>query len=134
MSNIIATVSSINRCDNLNIVKLYFNEQVLSMMSLELQDNIKVGVKVKLSVKPTHVAIGKNVSGLLSYSNQLICTITSIDNGKLLSSIKLKVDEDTTLESIITVNSSSKMDLKVDDNIVAYIKASEISINEVIND
>lgn len=133
MSSLIATVKTIQNCDTLHIVKFECNSQTLSMMSLELDDEIKVGSKVRLVIKPTHIAIAKNFNGEVSYSNKLNCTILSCENGQLLSSIKLKYF-DTILESIITVDSSKRMDLKVGENVTAFIKASEISIGEMIFD
>ncbi len=131
MSDLIATVLEILSCDNLHIVKFTCYTQTLSMMSLDLSQDIKVGTKVKLIVKPTHIAIAKNFSGDVSYSNLFNSTITNIENGKLLSSIELKYF-DTTLESIITLASSKRMDLKVGDSVTAFVKASELSIGEVI--
>ncbi len=133
MSTIIARVSKIQSCESLHIVHFDFNGIYLSMMSLELNENIQVGTKVQLTCKPTHIVIGKNFSGELSVSNTLKCTIESIENGKLLSYIQLKIF-DTILESIITVESSQKMDLKVGDTVTALIKASELSILEVLDD
>jgi len=131
MSYLIATVSKIQNCDALHIVKFECYNQTLSMMSLDLSSNIKVGTKVKLVVKPSHIAIAKNFSGYVSYSNRLDSTIESIENGKLLSSIKLSFF-DTLLESIITLESSQKMNLQAGDKITAFIKASELSIAEVL--
>lgn len=133
MSSFIATVSQIQRCDSLHIVKFDFMGEVLSMMSLELNDKIQVGTKVKLVAKPTHIAIAKKFSGDISYSNQLKCTIKSIKNGELLSSIKLEISG-IVLESIITVASSKRLDLNVDDTVTAFIKASELSIRELMDD
>ena len=130
MSFIQAVVSDIQSCDSLHIVQFECYGETLSMMSLDLDDAVRVGVKVKLVIKPSHIAIAKDFSGEVSYSNQLKTTILSCENGKLLSSIKLKF-YDTTLESIITLNSSQKMGLKVGDNVSAFIKASELSIGEV---
>jgi len=131
MSSLIATVTQIENCDSLHIVKFDCNSQTLSMMSLDLTDAIQVGTKVKLVIKPSHIAIAKNFTGEVSYSNKLETTIMSCTNGQLLSSVKLDFF-DTTLESIITVNSSQKMDLKIGDKVTAFIKASEISIGEVL--
>lgn len=133
MSSIIATVTQIDNCDSLHIVKFDCHNQTLSMMSLDLTDKIKIGTKVKLVIKPSHIAIAKNFSGEVSYSNKLDTIINSIENGQLLSSVKLDFF-DTTLESIITLNSSQRMGLKVGDKVTAFIKASEISIGEVISD
>lgn len=131
MSSLIATVTQIDNCESLHIVKFDYFGQALSMMSLELDDDIKIGSQVNLVIKPSHIAIGKNFSGELSYSNQLLCTIKSCEHGQLLSSVKLDLF-DTTLESIITLNSSQKMDLKVGDKVTAFIKASELSIGKVL--
>jgi len=133
MSSLIATVLQVDNCDSLHIVKFDLHGQTLSMMSLDLSDDIQIGTVVKLVIKPSHIAIAKNFNGEVSYSNKLATTISSIKNGQLLSSVKLDFF-DTTLESIITVNSSKKMDLKVGDQVTAFIKASEVSIGEIIYD
>lgn len=131
MNTIVAEVKEIKSVDNLNIVKFYFAGTTLSMMSLELDKNIKVGVKVKLITKPTHIAIAKEFSGEVSYSNQLEAKIIDIKNGELLSSIKIQIWE-TTLESIITKDSSERMNLHIGDIVTAFIKANELSIIEIL--
>ncbi len=133
MSYLIARVSKIESCDSLHILKFEFHSQTLSMMSLDINPLIKVGTKVKLIVKPSHIAIAKDFTGDVSYSNQLRTTIKSIENGQLLSSIRLHL-YDTTLESIITLTSSKKMNLKAGDSVTALIKASELSISEILDD
>ena len=133
MNTIVAEVKEIKNVDNLNIVKFYFAGITLSMMSLELNENIKVGAKVKLITKPTHIAIAKKFNGEVSYSNQLDAEIIHVENGELLSSIKIRIWE-TTLESIITKASSERMNLQVGDEVTAFIKANELSIVEVLDD
>jgi len=133
MSHFLATVSNIESCESLHIVKFECQGQTLTMMSLDLNDSIKIGTKVRLVTKPSHIAVAKKFSGDISYSNQFFCTIESIENGQLLSSIKLNFF-DTIIESIITLNSSKRMDLKIGDKVTVFIKASELSISEVIND
>ena len=133
MSKLVAKVSKINSLDNLNIVEFDFFGKTLKMMSLGFSSDIQIGTKVNLCVKPTNVAIAKNLSGEISLSNQLFATIENIENGELLSSILLKI-EDCYLESIITKDSSSKMNLKKNDNVLVLIKASNLSIEEVLND
>ena len=127
MNTFNAEVKQIKSVENLNIVKFDFDGITLSMMSLELNDKIKVGTKVKLSTKPTHVAIAKKFSGEVSYSNQLHVKIIHVENGELLSSIKMQIN-DTVLESIITKDSSDRMNLNVGDEVTAFIKANELSI------
>jgi len=127
LNTIKATITDIDSVDNLNIVSFQSGRLSLKMMSLDLSSSIKIGKDVVLYAKPTAVAIAKDFSGMLSYSNRLNAVIKTIDNGKLLSSIGLMV-EDELLESIITVASSKVMDLKIADEVVVLIKASDLYI------
>ena len=103
------------------------------MMSLDLDKNVKIGKKVRLTIKPTSISIAKNLSGEISLSNKIVATIKSIENGQLLCSLLLNLN-DTILESIITADSSKRMNLKENDIVTILIKASDLSIGEVLND
>ena len=133
MSQLVATIKKINSIDNLNIVEFDFHGLTLKMMSLDLNDDVKIGKKVELSVKPSNISIAKNLIGEISLSNQIVATIENLENGQLLSSISLKV-HNTILESIITVDSSKRMNLQIGGNVTILIKASDLSISEVLND
>ena len=133
MSNFIASIKKINSVDNLNIVEFDFNGLTLKMMSLDLNDDVKIGKKVELSVKPSNISIAKNLIGEISLSNQIVATIQSLENGQLLTSVILKIN-DTLLESIITVDSSKRMNLQIGEVVTILIKASNLSIGEVLND
>ncbi len=133
MSRLIATVSKIQNCDSLHIVRFECYGQTLSMMSLDLNTKIEIGTKVRLVVKASHVCIAKNFSGALSYSNQLSTSIKAIENGELLSALTLSYF-DTTLESVITASASREMNLHVGDSVTAFINESELSIGEIIDD
>ena len=127
MSQLVATIKKINSVDNLNIVEFDFNGITLKMMSLDLNKNVQIGKKVKLAVKPTNISIAKNLFGEISLSNQLVVNIKSIENGQLLSSIILEVN-DTIFESIITADSSKRMNLQKNEQVTILIKASDLSI------
>ncbi len=132
MSHLIANVLEIKNSDSLHIVKFKANNQTITMMSLDLDAKIKIGTEVKLIFKPMNIAIAKNFSGDISCSNRLPCRVTSVENGVLLGSIEL-LYFGTTLESIITLDSSKRMNLKVEQEVSAFIKSSDISIGEIIN-
>ena len=133
MSKFIATIKKIQSIDHLNIVEFDFCGLTLKMMSLDLNDDVKIGKKVELSVKPSNISIAKNLIGEISLSNQIVATIQSLENGQLLTSVILKIN-DTILESIITVDSSKRMNLQIGEVVTILIKASNLSIEEVIND
>ena len=103
------------------------------MMSLELNKDLKIGSKVELLVKPTSVAISKKYIENISLSNQALAKIVAVENGELLSSLSLQIN-DTFIESIITKESSQKLDLTKGDIINILIKASDLSIYRILND
>ena len=133
MSQLIATITKISTVDNLNIVEFDFHGNILKMMSLDLGKEVQLGKKVILSVKSTNVSLAKNLSGDLSFSNKIVAIIENVENGILLSSITLKINN-TYIESIITADSSKRMQLQENDSVTILIKASNLSIEEILND
>lgn len=131
MNTLKAQVTQIDSMDNLTIVKFNYAGTALSMMSLGLKD-VKVGSQVILSINASHIAIGKDLKGDISLSNRFDCIIKALDKGKLLSSLKLSINDDS-LSSIITTSSVNRLNLNVGDEVQALVKASEISIKEVIS-
>jgi molybdopterin-binding protein len=133
MSQMVATVKEIENLEQLNIVVFECKNQTLKMMSLDLNPCIQVSKKVILSVKPTNIALAKNIVGEISFSNQLCATIEDITPGKLLCSVKLKW-QGFLFESIITNSSAARMKLQKNDEVTMLIKASDLSIMDVQND
>ncbi|MEA2110613.1 MAG: TOBE domain-containing protein [Campylobacterota bacterium] len=131
MSTLIARIKQIETVDHLNIVTFDFNADELKMMSLELSQQMQVGNKVALGVKPTSVAVAKSINGVLSYSNRLCATVASINSGKLLSSVRLSV-HGAIIESIITRASADIMNLHVNDEVAVLINESDIFVLEVL--
>jgi len=132
MSSFVAIVDTIESQDTLHIVKFVAGDVKLCMMSLQLDPSIQKGVKVKLSVKPTHVVLAKNLNTEISFENRVETTIVSIDSGKLLSSVKVALYK-SFIEAIITKESEKKMGLKVGDKVLALIQASELFIVEILD-
>ena len=139
MSQLLATIETIENVESLHIVTFNCAGQKLQMVSLELPESVQKGKKVTLACKPTSVAIAKptaEVEGfgtMLSYSNQLSVKISSLDEGVLLSSVMLTLG-DFTLESILSTDALSRLDLKQGDEVIALIKSNELSILEVHDD
>ncbi|MDD3324416.1 MAG: TOBE domain-containing protein [Sulfurospirillaceae bacterium] len=132
MNKLPAIVTAIEGEQNLHIIAFDFQGATLKMMGLDLPKGLHVGSHVVLGVKPSHIAIGKNISGDLSYSNQIPATIQTLENGALLSSIVLHVG-DTKVQSFITCSSSKRMNLQVGDKVILLIKASDLFVQEVLD-
>jgi molybdopterin-binding protein len=132
MSKLLAKITQIQNVDNLNIVNFDFYGTKLSMMSLELNNNVVVGAKVILNIKSTSITIAKDFTGELSVSNRLKANIEAIEVGQLLCNIKLSI-ANTIFETIITKDTLKRLDLKISECVDIFIKASELSISEVID-
>lgn len=132
MNRLSAVVTNIEGEQNLHIITFDCEGSSLKMMGLDLPKGLHVKSHVTLGVKPSHVAIAKNLSGELSYSNQLSATIVSVDNGKLLSSILLHV-KNFEMQSFITLSSSLRMNLQSGDEVTLLLKASELFVLEVLD-
>ena len=130
MNQLSATVTDIQKSDNLSIVSFEAYGQALHMVSLELDDSLVIGSEVTLSAKATKIALAKNIDSELSISNQIDVTVESINNGLLLGSIKLRFGE-ALLESIITRESSVRMNLQAKEKLTALIQASDLSILKI---
>ena len=127
MNRIEATVTEIERHDNISIVSFDADGQPMRMMALGLSLPVKNGTRVILGAKASHVALSKYLIGDISISNRLEARIESVETGTLLCSVMLRVGR-TVMESIITRESAEKLELRAGDEVTALIKASDLSI------
>jgi len=135
MNRFQATITQIESEGSLHIVTFDFEGTQLRMMSLELDAEVRVGCVVMLTIKSTYIALAKSTietfAESVSYTNLIPATIVEIKQGKLLSSIRLDA-EGYRLESIITRSSAERMRLAAGEVVTMLIKASELSIVEVV--
>jgi len=127
MNKIEAEVKEIQNSDAVHVVVFRAKNEELTMMALELPKGVKEGSKVTLGIKPSFVLIAKSKTKDISLTNQIPALIISLDIGKLLVTVVLK-SEVGVFESLITKRSCDMMDLKVKQDVVVMMKASEISI------
>ena len=128
-----AKIVDIQSIDSLNIVSFEFSNIKLKMMSLELSNKVQIQTNVILGVKPTNIALAKEFIGFISYSNQINSKVIDIKKGKLLSSISLQAHS-SIFESIITTSSLDTMNINIGDNLIAFIKASDLFIEKLCDD
>lgn len=133
MNRFIATVVDIHTHSSLNLIDLDYEGVGLTMSTLELPDFIKSGSRLEIGVKPSHIAIAKNLTGEISFSNRLQTEIIEIEQGKLLSSIICQNSSDL-FEVIITTSSLERMRLQKQDGVELLIKASELFVTRFLDD
>lgn len=88
---------------------------------------LQEGKPISLVFKENAVAIGKEVSGMLTVRNRIPCTISRIDMGNVLSSIQLDC-RGHVFSAVITTHSVKELNLTVGDSVEALIKTTDISL------
>ncbi len=133
LNSIKTKVKEIHNYDGVNLVEFNFDGTILSMMGLELPVKINKGCRVILGVNPSHVTISRDYNLEITYSNRIKTNIIDIIEGKFLCNVVMSCNE-TKIESLITKKSKDALHLKVGDNVVAFIKSSELFIKEFLDD
>ena len=127
-----AKVTSIKNHKSLHIVEFEAKDTKFLMMSLEVP-TLKKGVEVELGVKPTSLIVAKNFSGAISLSNRFKVVVKKINLGELLCSLKLDF-RGIEFESIMTKEAFMSLHVEENEEIEAFIKASELFVRGVLND
>jgi len=127
MNRLQVKVTNIEKIDTLHYLSFSLNKKVIHIVTLELPKHIKIGKDVNISIKSTNIGISKTLKKDISIENQLKSKVIHIENGKILSSICLDI-EGFELESVISLNASKRLDLKVGDDVFALMSESSISI------
>jgi len=102
----------------------------MSALLIDAADNpdwLKKGNVISAVFKETEVSIAKNLSGIISLRNKLLCSVINIKRGELMSVISLKFQH-YIIDSAITTRSVNLLNLKENDEVMALIKANEITL------
>lgn len=105
----------------------------LKMLSLDLPQDVSINSAVVLGIKPFSVAISKQMRPHTSHCNQIEAQISEIIWGELMCNIHFGVG-DYKLQSFITKDSAIRLELTDGARICALIKATDLFIEEVLND
>ncbi|MBU1990128.1 TOBE domain-containing protein [bacterium] len=133
MNYINAEIAEIEQYENISAVLLNTSSTQISMVSLELNEKLKVATKVIIGAKATNISLAKTPQKGISISNQIEGIVESVESGTILCSVKIRI-QGSVIESIITQRSASRMNIKAGDAVIALIKASDISIVSLQNE
>jgi len=127
MNTLKVTITDIKSSGKLHLVSFQRAHLELTMISLELNEQLTIGTEVKVGTKATNVTLSKTFREDISTANQLQGTIISLKKGSLLCSVHIDLAGET-WESIITLDMLQKMNLKEKESIYVLLNASELSI------
>lgn len=101
--------------------------QVMMISSAGSNNWFQSGDHAEVIFKETEVFLGKGIYGGLSIQNQLLCEVTYIDKGTLVSMVKLRFGR-SILYSVIETASLENLDVKTGDKITAMIMSNNITL------
>lgn len=127
MSHFVAKIVEIESLESLHKVKLSKEDHYFSMISLELNEKVQIGLDVKLYVKASNIVIAKNKSEDISIANQLQCIVISVEHGTILTNIKLDFLGNV-LEALLTTHQAKKLNLQEGDEVYALVNESDLSL------
>ncbi len=136
MNKLKGRIEKISFFENLSFVEVKVGKEIFKSVVIETPETspyLKIGNEVFLLFKETEVAVGKDCTGKISLSNQIPCKIKKIKKGKILTQITLSF-EVFEINSIITTFSADKLSLKEGEDVIAFIKANEISLMEILHE
>lgn len=127
MNKLRAIVKKIETLEGITKIAATCDNLPLSAITLELPKNVDVGCEAFFVFKETEVGIAKNLSGEISFSNLLTGKIISLIKGAILTKATVNIG-DKEINSIITSDAAQRLCLEVGDNVTAFVKATEVSM------
>ena len=132
MNEINAVIKSIQTEGNVSVVVaqgagIAFHSMVID--TPETANYLQNGKPVIVVFKESAVSIAKNISGALSIRNRIPCTVSGVQKGDVLTTVKLDC-KGHVLESLITTDAAKELGLQTGDSVEALIKTTDISLQQ----
>jgi molybdate transport system regulatory protein len=130
MNKLTGKISQIQQSGAILLVDVDVDGHSFSAMLIESTTQpewLKTGNTIELVFKETEVSLAKNLSGMISMRNRMKCIVLHIERGELLSKVSLQFQK-YTITSAITTRSVNSLELKIDDEVEALVKANEVSL------
>ncbi|TXE88571.1 hypothetical protein FPD38_03065 [Campylobacter volucris] len=125
-----AKISFINSHEGINLIEFTNEIQKFYMLSLELDENIKIHQKVNLSFKSTECLIHKERLNT-SFINEFYVKIEAIFQGKIITIVRVK-NEFCIFEAQISTKAFNNLNLTTNECIYVYINPSSLFIKEYL--
>lgn len=133
MNKIKGKITGITSSGNISLVDIDAYGISLSAIILGTSENtpyLVMGKRITVAFKESEVSIGRDITGKISLRNCLEGPIKKLENGTIFSKVTIDFfGED--VQSLITVRSAERLDLKTGDMVTAFIKSNEVILMDI---
>jgi len=133
MNRLEGIITQIQKAESIMLIDVDVDGHSFSALLIESTIHpkwLQIGNTVDVVFKETEVTLAKNLSGQISMRNRMKCNVQSVKRGELLSTILLQFQH-YTITSAITTRSVDYLQITVGDELVALVKANEISLMKI---
>ncbi|HZO66610.1 MAG: TOBE domain-containing protein [Kribbellaceae bacterium] len=110
--------------------RLAGGQEVVAVITLEAVDELGLaeGQQVTVLVKSTEVAVATGPVQGISIRNRLAGSVTAVEHGAVMTTVKIAVDGGPDLTAAITKDGAQELTLAEGDRVTALFKSTEVSI------
>jgi molybdate transport system regulatory protein len=127
-----ATVQAVTVGEVMAVVnaRLAGGQDVTAAITREAIEDLPVreGSAITVLIKSTEVSVALDLTGHLSIRNQLAGTVTAVEHGDAMTTVKVEIDGGEVLTAAITKESAEKL-LVVGTAVTALIKSTDVAIS-----
>ena len=127
-----ATIDSVTSGPAMTTVKarLATGQEMTSVITSEAATELGLaaGTPVQLLIKATEVSVAIDAPGRVSIRNLLRGTLTAIDNGEVMTTLKVQLPDGDVLTAVITRESTEDLELTTGMAVTAMVKSTDVAV------
>lgn len=130
MNRLTGTITQIQQSGTVLLVDIDVHGHCFSALLIEASSRpswILEGETIDLAFKETEVSLARNLQGTISTRNRMMCKVTHVERGVLISKITLAF-QSYRLVSAVTTRALDSLHITKGDDLEALVKANELTL------
>jgi molybdate transport system regulatory protein len=110
--------------------RLSGGQDITAAITLDAIDDLELaaGLPVTVLLKSTEVSVAVGPVAKLSIRNQIPGTIFEVDNGAVMTTVKVTIEGGHTLTAAITKDGAEDLELAPGDPVIVLVKSTDVSL------